>query len=288
MQENIKEVVKAEYESGSGAKELADKYRIKSGTIRAWAKRYKWSKKKQTKKRNAIDNAVTLQKDKTLQDNVTNKNVTQEQKKNIVENIINEESEKIKINNLTVKGKKKYKKLSEKEKEFIKNYFACKFNVKLACLKSGYVDYSNGHRMLKKEKIKKIIDRIKKTFVELDPLRIDANYLLEELTKNHLTANGTLKQKKATVVETSEKIPVVVDLDGKKVVKYKEIRGAEVFTYEEADTDIRASNQSLQLIAKLTGLEKPQTEENKGEKEIISLLQNITKQIDEEDDDDGL
>ena len=288
MQENIKEIVKAEYEAGSGAKELADKYKIKSGTIRAWAKRYKWSKKKQTKKRNATDNAVTLQKDKTLQDNVTNKNVTQEQKKNIIENIIDEESEIIKINNLTVKSKKKYKKLSEKEKEFIKNYFACKFNVKLACLKSGYVDYSNGHRMLKKEKIKKIIDRIKKTFVELDPLRIDANFLLEELTKNHLTANGTLKQKKATVVETSEKIPVVVDLDGKKVVKYKEIRGAEVFTYEEADTDIRASNQSLQLIAKLTGLEKPQTEENKGEKEIISLLQNITKQIDEEDSDDGL
>ena len=113
MQENIKEIVKAEYEAGSGAKELADKYKIKSGTIRAWAKRYKWSKKKQTKKRNATDNAVTLQKDKTLQDNVTNKNVTQEQKKNIIENIIDEESEIIKINNLTVKSKIKYKKLSD-------------------------------------------------------------------------------------------------------------------------------------------------------------------------------
>ena len=285
MQENIKEIVKAEYEAGSGAKELADKYKIKAATIRSWANRENWNKEKQVNKRNT-------KKNYTLQHNATQRNekknnvagLTKKKEKNIVEEIIKEEEKSIK----TGVERSKFKRLTEKEKEFVRNYFACKFNVRLATLKSGFKNYSYGLEVLRKGKIKKIIDRVKKTFVELDPLRIDANYLLEELTKNHLTANGTLKQKKATVVETSEKIPVVVDLDGKKVVKYKEIRGAEVFTYEEADTDIRASNQSLQLIAKLTGLEKPQTEENKGEKEIISLLQNITKQIDEEDSDDGL
>ena len=281
MQENIKEIVKAEYEAGASPQELADKYNQKKNTITVWAKRYKWSKSNQKKnKKMSLDKNDKMTNDKKNDSD----NVTQEQKKNIVENIIEDEKEKIKSN----AEYSKFKRLTEKEKEFVKNYFACRFNVRLATLKSGFADYSYGSKILKKEKIKKIIDRIKKTFVELDPLRIDANYLLEELTKNHLTANGTLKQKKSAVVETSEKIPIVVDLDGKKVVKYKEIRGAEVFTYEEADTDIRASNQSLQLIAKLTGLEKPQTEENKGEKEIISLLQNITKQIDEEDDDDGL
>ena len=259
-----KEQIKAEYENGAGAKELAEKYNIKDSTIRVWAKRYKWNKKKQCNAIKKKRNNVTL--------HVTKENVTESQKRNIVEKIIDEEEKEI-------KSQKKRKQLTEKEKEFIRNYFACKFNVKLATLQSGYKQESQGAFILKKEKIRKIIDRIKRTFVESDPLLIDPNYINEELLKNHLMANGTLKQKQAEVVEKKIKKPVVVDLDGKKVVKYEEFTEAEIVEYEAAITDLRASTQSLQLLAKLKGFDRPQQEENKEEKNLVALLQSITAEV---------
>ena len=206
-------------------------------------------------------------------DKVTKKEMTESQKRNIVEKIIKEEEKEI-------KSQKKRKQLTEKEKEFIRNYFACKFNVKLATLQSGYKQESQGAFILKKEKIRKIIDRIKRTFVESDPLLIDPNYINEELLKNHLMANGTLKQKQAELVEKKIKKPVVVDLDGKKVVKYEEFTEAEIVEYEAAITDLRASTQSLQLLAKLKGFDRPQQEENKEEKNLVALLQSITAEVD--------
>ena len=87
--DNQKEKIRAEYESGAGAKELAEKYNIKDSTIRVWAKRYKWNKKKQCNAIKKKHNNVTLQKKETL--HVTKKNVTERQKRNIVEKVINEE-----------------------------------------------------------------------------------------------------------------------------------------------------------------------------------------------------
>jgi len=271
--DNQKEKIRAEYEDGARAKELAEKYNIKDSTIRVWAKRYKWNKKKQCNAIKKKRNNVTLQKKETL--HVTKKNVTESQKRNIVEKVINEEEKKIRV----TQKYSIYKKLTEKEKEFIRNYFACKLNVKLATLQSGYKDYTTGYMLLRKEKIRKIIDRIRKTFVASDPLLIDPNYINEELLKNHLMANGTLKQKQAEVVEKKIKKPVVVDLDGKKVVKYEEFTEAEIVEYEAAITDLRASTQSLQLLAKLKGFDRPQQEENKEEKNLVALLQSITAEV---------
>lgn len=271
--DNQKEKIRAEYESGAGAKELAEKYNIKDSTIRVWAKRYKWNKKKQCNAIKKKRNNVTLQKKETL--HVTKENVTETQKRNIVEKVINEEEKKIRV----TQKYSVYKKLTEKEKEFIRNYFACKLNVKLATLQSGYKDYTTGYMLLRKEKIRKIIDRIKKTFADSNPLLIDPDYINEELLKNHLMANGTLKQKQAEVVEKKIKKPVVVDLDGKKIVKYEEFTEAEIVEYEAAITDLRASTQSLQLLAKLKGFDRPQQEENKEEKNLVALLQSITAEV---------
>lgn len=271
--DNQKEKIRAEYESGAGAKELAEKYNIKDSTIRVWAKRYKWNKKKQCNAIKKKCNNVTLQKKEML--HVTKENVTESQKRNIVEKVINEEEKKIRV----TQKYSIYKKLTEKEKEFIRNYFACKLNVKLATLQSGYKDYTTGYMLLRKEKIKKIIDRIKRTFADSNPLLIDPNYINEELLKNHLMANGTLKQKQAELVEKKIKKPVVVDLNGKKVVKYEEFTEAEIVEYEAAITDLRASTQSLQLLAKLKGFDKPQQEENKEEKNLVALLQSITAEV---------
>ena len=271
--DNQREKIRAEYESGAGAKELAEKYNIKDSTIRVWAKRYKWNKKKQCNAIKKKRNNVTLQKKETL--HVTKENVTESQKRNIVEKVINEEEKKIRV----TQKYSIYKKLTEKEKEFIRNYFACKLNVKLATLQSGYKDYTTGYMLLRKEKIRKIIDRIKKAFADSNPLLIDPDYINEELLKNHLMANGTLKQKQAELVEKKIKKPVVVDLGGKKVVKYEEFTEAEIVEYEAAITDLRASTQSLQLLAKLKGFDKPQAEENKEEKNLVALLQSITAEV---------
>lgn len=271
--DNQREKIRAEYEDGAGAKELAEKYNIKDSTIRVWAKRYKWNKKKQCNAIKKKRNNVTLQKKETL--HVTKENVTETQKRNIVEKVINEEEKKIRV----TQKYSVYKKLTEKEKEFIRNYFACKLNVKLATLQSGYKDYTTGYMLLRKEKIRKIIDRIKKTFADSNPLLIDPDYINEELLKNHLMANGTLKQKQAEVVEKKIKKPVVIDLDGKKVVKYEEFTEAEIVEYEAAITDLRASTQSLQLLAKLKGFDRPQQEENKEEKNLVALLQSITAEV---------
>ena len=271
--DNQREKIRAEYENGAGAKELAEKYNIKDSTIRFWAKRYKWNKKKQCNAIKKKHNNVTLQKKETL--HVTKENVTESQKRNIVEKVINEEEKKIRV----TQKYSIYKKLTEKEKEFIRNYFACKLNVKLATLQSGYKDYTTGYMLLRKEKIRKIIDRIKKTFADSNPLLIDPDYINEELLKNHLMANGTLKQKQAELVEKKIKKPVVVNLGGKKVVKYEETTEAEIVEYEAAITDLRASTQSLQLLAKLKGFDKPQAEENKEEKNLVALLQSITAEV---------
>ena len=212
-------------------------------------------------------------------DKVTKKEMTESQKRNIVEKVINEEEKKIRV----TQKYSVYKKLTEKEKEFIRNYFACKLNVKLATLQSGYKDYTTGYMLLRKEKIRKIIDRIKKTFADSNPLLIDPDYINEELLKNHLMANGTLKQKHAELVKKKIKKPVVIDLNGKKVVKYEEFTEAEIVEYEAAITDLRASTQSLQLLAKLKGFDKPQAEENKEEKNLVALLQSITAEVAEDE-----
>lgn len=274
--DNQREKIRAEYENGAGAKELAEKYNIKANTINVWAKRYRWNKKQQKKNKK-----LSLKKNDRMtnindSDKVTKKEMTESQKRNIVEKVINEEEKEIRV----TQKYSIYKKLTEKEKEFIRNYFACKLNVKLATLQSGYKDYTTGYMLLRKEKIRKIIDRIKKTFADLNPLLIDPDYINEELLKNHLMANGTLKQKQAEVVEKKIKKPVVIDLDGKKVVKYEEFTEAEIVEYEAAITDLRASTQSLQLLAKLKGFDRPQQEENKEEKNLVALLQSITAEVD--------
>ena len=46
MNENIKELIKYEYENGTSIRVLAEKYGRKVGTIKSWVSREKWIKKK--------------------------------------------------------------------------------------------------------------------------------------------------------------------------------------------------------------------------------------------------
>ena len=89
--DNQREKIRAEYENGAGAKELAEKYNIKANTINVWAKRYRWNKKQQKKNKK-----LSLKKNDRMtnindSDKVTKKEMTESQKRNIVEKVINEE-----------------------------------------------------------------------------------------------------------------------------------------------------------------------------------------------------
>ena len=57
MNENIKELIKYEYENGTSIRVLAEKYNQKVGTIKSWISREKWIKKKEnvatSKRKNA-------------------------------------------------------------------------------------------------------------------------------------------------------------------------------------------------------------------------------------------
>lgn len=73
--ENIKLLIKNEYENGAGVTELSKKYKISANTINSWKKREKWRKKvapkgnapnskKCTKKRNgAVDKEIQIKSD---------------------------------------------------------------------------------------------------------------------------------------------------------------------------------------------------------------------------------
>ena len=70
MNENIKELIKYEYENGTSIRVLAEKYNKKVGTIKSWVSREKWIKKKENsatiKKKNAT--AKRNQKKKAAND----------------------------------------------------------------------------------------------------------------------------------------------------------------------------------------------------------------------------
>ena len=59
MNENIKLLIKNEYENGAGVTWLSKKYKVSANTINSWKKRENWKKKvapknNEPKKRNAL------------------------------------------------------------------------------------------------------------------------------------------------------------------------------------------------------------------------------------------
>ena len=77
--ENIKLLIKNEFENGAGVTELSKKYKVSANTINSWKKREKWQKKvalkenapnskKRTKKRNGANNKETQIKSDIIDD----------------------------------------------------------------------------------------------------------------------------------------------------------------------------------------------------------------------------
>ena len=59
MHENIKLIIKNEYENGTSIRVLSEKYNQKIGTIKSWISREKWIKKKENTATSKRKNATT-------------------------------------------------------------------------------------------------------------------------------------------------------------------------------------------------------------------------------------
>ncbi len=147
--EDIKEQIRSAYEHGEGSfKELADKYNVKLGTIKSWAKRDKDNGNKWFK----VATSTKKQKKAVAKQN---KEVAQEKEEGKIENkVIDKAVEKVLEN----------KELNDKQKLFCMYYIKC-FNATKAYQKAYGCDYmsatANGPRLIGNDRIRAEIQRLK-------------------------------------------------------------------------------------------------------------------------------
>ena len=142
-EEALIQKIKIQYENGKSISKLSKQYSVPTGTIKTWSSTYKWVKKK-----NSNQPKIKTVEKRTNQPTEMEIGLLHDEDlvTDIVDEVISEE-----------KAKKTYKVFTEKERMFITYYFAYKFNVKAASLAVGYWSEVEGHRVLNKPKIKKIV-----------------------------------------------------------------------------------------------------------------------------------
>ncbi len=265
-EEALIQKIKIQYENGKSISKLSKQYSVPTGTIKTWSSTYKWVKKK-----NSNQPKIKTVEKRTNQPTEMEISLLHDEDlvTDIVDEVISEE-----------KAKKTYKIFTEKERMFITYYFAYKFNVKAASLAVGYWSEVEGHRVLNKPKIKKIVRRIKQIILERADINFTANELLEELFLVLKKATGEIPQNKIFLISKFDKktIPVSVRTYEGKLTDGTEVKGSNILgviekgsfkdvvknqineisyqvpeEYVLKDTDLKAANAAIKLIADLYG-----------------------------------
>ncbi len=265
-EEALIQKIKIQYENGKSISKLSKQYSVPTGTIKTWSSTYKWVKKK-----NFNQPKIKTVEKRTNQPTEMEIGLLHDEDlvTDIVDEVISEE-----------KAKKTYKIFTEKERMFITYYFAYKFNVKAASLAVGYWSEVEGHRVLNKPKIKKIVRRIKQIILERADINFTANELLEELFLVLKKATGEIPQNKIFLISKFDKktIPVSVRTYEGKLTDGTEVKGSNILgviekgsfkdvvknqineisyqvpeEYVLKDTDLKAANAAIKLIADLYG-----------------------------------
>lgn len=235
--ENIKLLIKNEYENGVGVTELSKKYKVSANTINSWKKREKWQKKVAPK-----GNAPNSKKC------TKNKTGANDKETQIKSDIINNVSkEKI------------------LEKHGIK--------------KSTYYNKAKSIRYLRKERTEKYLEQI-----------------ADEVYKGELyrILKGTETAKANLVVRVTKEINSQ-EMDTKKVQEYDKayttikkmgndlMRTGKMLTaYEVLEIDKQLAEEALQkekLEIEKAKIKKDDDKDSEKEKEVIQLLRNITKKV---------
>ena len=265
-EEALIQKIKIQYENGKSISKLSKQYSVPTGTIKTWSSTYKWVKKK-----NSNQPKIKTVEKRTNQPTEMEIGLLHDEDlvTDIVDEVISEE-----------KAKKTYKVFTEKERMFITYYFAYKFNVKAASLAVGYWSEVEGHRVLNKPKIKKVVRRIKQIILERADINFTANELLEELFLVLKKATGEIPQNKIFLISKFDKktIPVSVRTYEGKLTDGTEVKGSNILgviekgsfkdvvknqineisyqvpeEYVLKDTDLKAANAAIKLIADLYG-----------------------------------
>ena len=265
-EEALIQKIKIQYENGKSISKLSKQYSVPTGTIKTWSSTYKWVKKK-----NSNQPKIKTVEKRTNQPTEMEISLLHDEDlvTDIVDEVISEE-----------KAKKTYKVFTEKERMFITYYFAYKFNVKAASLAVGYWSEVEGHRVLNKPKIKKIVRRIKQIILERADINFTANELLEELFLVLKKATVEIPQNKIFLISKFDKktIPVSVRTYEGKLTDGTEVKGSNILgviekgsfkdvvknqineisyqvpeEYVLKDTDLKAANAAIKLIADLYG-----------------------------------
>lgn len=240
--EEIKELIRYEYENGSSISVLADKYSQKTGTIKSWISREGWSKKK--------ENTATSKR-ATKKDN-KKKQLKKATKKKIKKVVADEKDIKIAVDVLEGKSKE----------EIMQKY---------AIAERTYYKKSENARKIRLERTERYLDRIiEKIYPNLEGIlekseMIKQNIIARIINGNNLKSENLLEIKE---LEELEKRYNIIKKLGNDLLK----TGKMLTSYELLEIDKQLSDEEL-ILQKLE-IEKSKNKINNEDTKIeIELIE---------------
>ena len=239
--ENIKLLIKNEYENGTSMSVLAKKYNVKLNTIKTWSAKEKWVKKKRN--------------------TTTKKGTTENSKKQPKKTVVIDKETRIKsdiINNTT--------KEEITEKHGIK--------------KTKYYDIKKSVRQIQIEQSEKVLNEIatKKYNNAVERLK----RIIEEKEKLETRILETTDKEEMSMIK--QKLELLKEFEKDIKVNARVISDYRQAELEEQLVNNELSRNALEIQKERLEIEKAKIKNNddkdsEKEKEVIQLLRNITKKV---------
>ena len=239
--ENIKLLIKNEYENGTSMSVLAKKYNVKLNTIKTWSAKEKWVKKKRntTTKKGTTENSKKQPKKTVVIDKET------QIKSDIINNTTKEEiTEKRGIKKTKYYDiKKSVRQIQIEQSEKVLNEIATK-------------KYNNA------------VERLKRIIEEKEKLE---TRILETTDKEEMSM---IKQKLELLKEFEKDIKV----NARVISDYRQAELEEQLVNNELSRNT-LEIQKERLEIEKAKIKKDDDKDSEKEKEVIQLLRNITKKV---------
>ena len=238
--EDIKLLIKTEYENGTSMSVLSKKYNIKLNTIKGWSYKEKWIKKKEN--------------------TTTKRGTTSKKKKQPIKVVANEKE--INIQRDILNGKSKQEIMS-----------------KYGISERTYSRKTKNARELRKERTEKYLEKIVDEVYKGDIYKILKN---TEVAKANLIIKTTneLSSKETNIkkIQEYEKAYQTIKKMGMDLMR----TGKMLTAYEVLEIDKQLAEEALQkekLEIEKAKIKKDDDKDSEKEKEVIQLLRNITKKV---------
>ena len=239
--ENIKLLIKNEYENGTSMSVLAKKYNVKLNTIKTWSAKEKWVKKKRN--------------------TTTKKGTTENSKKQPKKTVVIDKETRIKsdiINNTTKEE------ITEKHGIKKTKYYDIKKSVR-------QIQIEQSEKVLNEIPTKKYnnaVERLKRIIEEKEKLE---TRILETTDKEEMSM---IKQKLELLKEFEKDIKV----NARVISDYRQAELEEQLVNNELSRNT-LEIQKERLEIEKAKIKKDDDKDSEKEKEVIQLLRNITKKV---------